>query len=316
MNIKSFLKLVEIQTKVASVIPFSLATLYAYYQFNTFSLTNALLMFSSMFIFDMTVTAINNYMDYQTAIKKQGYGYETHNAVVAYNLNPKTVRITIYTMLSLATLLGLLLVLNTNIVVLLLGGICFLIGICYSWGPLPISRTPFGELFSGATMGFLLPLIAIYIHIFNHDVITLTLSQTNLTFSLNLNVILSIFMITIPLMSCIANIMLANNLCDYDDDLANKRLTLPIAIGKQKALYVFNALYGFSYFAILVCILLDLLPLTSALTFLTLIPVIKHIRLFNTKQSKQFTFVLSVKNFIILNAVYVLTILLSLILTW
>ena len=129
MNIKSFLKLVEIQTKVASVIPYLIGTFYALYRYDNFNTKNAIIMFLSMIIFEMTTTAINNYMDYAKAVKKEGYGYETHNAIVSYKLNPKVVRITIVIMLAIAALLGLLLVKNTNIIVLLIGVVSFFIGI-------------------------------------------------------------------------------------------------------------------------------------------------------------------------------------------
>lgn len=123
-----FLKLVEIRTKVASVIPYLFGTFYALYAFDTFKPKNALLMFLSMIIFDMTTTAINNYMDYTKAIKKEGYGYEVHNAITAHNLNIKTVRYVIYRMLAISSVLGILLTLNTNIIVFLLGILCFAIG--------------------------------------------------------------------------------------------------------------------------------------------------------------------------------------------
>ena len=76
MGIISFLKLVEIQTKVASVIPYIVGTAFALYKFDNFNTKNAILLFLSMIIFDMTVTAINNYVDYIKAIKKEGFGYE------------------------------------------------------------------------------------------------------------------------------------------------------------------------------------------------------------------------------------------------
>ena len=59
MSISSFLKLVEIQTKVASIIPFLFGSFYVYYRFDTFSMVNALILFISMIIFDMTTTTIN-----------------------------------------------------------------------------------------------------------------------------------------------------------------------------------------------------------------------------------------------------------------
>ena len=43
MDIKSFLKLVEIQTKVASVIPYLLGTFYVLYRYENFNLKNAVM---------------------------------------------------------------------------------------------------------------------------------------------------------------------------------------------------------------------------------------------------------------------------------
>ncbi len=167
MGIVSFLKLVEIQTKVASVIPYMVGTAFALYKFDNFNTRQAVLLFLSMIIFDMTVTAINNYVDYTKAIKKEGFGYEEHNAITKYGLKPKTVLAIIIVMLILSSVLGIILFLNTNIIILLVGLVCFAIGIFYSFGPIPISRTPFGEIFSGITMGFFITFLAVYIHIFD-----------------------------------------------------------------------------------------------------------------------------------------------------
>ena len=92
MNFSSFLKLIEIQTKVASIIPFLFGSLYVYYRYHVFSIKNAVIMFISMIIFDMTTTMINNYMDYKQAIKKEGYGYEIHNPIVGDQLAPKQIK--------------------------------------------------------------------------------------------------------------------------------------------------------------------------------------------------------------------------------
>ena len=76
MKLKSFLKLVEIQTKAASMVPFALGTFWALYRYDEFNLTNFLLMFVSLLCFDMATTAVNNYMDYKKARKVYGYNYE------------------------------------------------------------------------------------------------------------------------------------------------------------------------------------------------------------------------------------------------
>lgn len=314
MSIASFLKLVEIQTKVASLIPFLFGSFYVYYRFETFSIVNALILFISMIIFDMTTTTINNYMDYKKAIKKEGYGYETHNAIVKDALQPGHVVILIIIMLVLSSLLGIVLVMRTNLIILLLGMICFAIGISYSFGPLPISRTPFGEVFSGLTMGFILTFISMYVHIFNQDVVNLNLIASHLEMFINVSLILSLIIITLPLVTGIANIMLANNICDMDDDIVNRRYTLPICIGKENSLVLYFALYVFGYCSIVLGVVLNVLPFVSLLTLLTIKPVVKHVKQFNQIQTKKDTFILNVKNFIIINLVYIVTIILAILL--
>ena len=311
MNIKSFLSLVEIRTKVASVIPFIIGTSYALFKFDNFNLKNAVIMFLSMIIFDMTTTAINNYMDYKKAIKKDGYGYENHNAIVNFNINPKTVRVTIYTMLVIAALLGILLVKNTDVIVLLLGAVSFIIGILYSFGPIPISRTPFGEILSGLAMGFIITFISVYIHVFELNIVELTLASNTLGISLNIKELVSIFIISIPAIMCISNIMLANNICDIDEDIVNKRYTLPIYIGKENALKIFKALYYIGFISIIIAVIFRVLPVISLFTLLALKPVNNNIKTFMNLQTKKDTFVLAVKNFVAMNGIYVLTIIIG-----
>lgn len=313
MNIKSYLKLVEIQTKVASVIPFLLGTFYAFYRFNTFNLLNFLLMFASLLCIDMATTAINNYQDFKNANKKQGFGYESHNAIVSYNLKESTVIATILILLISATTFGVLLFLNTNIMVLILGGISFAIGVLYSFGPVPISRTPFGEIFSGSFMGLIITFIAIYIHVFDKNLLNIVLQGGMLNIKVNILEILYIVLISMPAAVGIANIMLANNICDIEDDIENKRYTLPIYIGKDNALKVFKALYYIGYTALILLLIMKALPLITGITVATLVIVNNHIKLFYEKQTKKDTFVLAVKNFAIMNVTLVITLVLAVI---
>lgn len=314
MKIRSFLKLVEIQTKVASMIPFILGTVYSLYRFNKFNALNFLLMFISLLTIDMTTTAVNNYMDYKKAIKTQGYGYEKHNAIVRDNLKETHVIVVIFTLLTIAVTFGVLLFLNSSVVVLILGAISFAVGSLYSFGPVPISRTPFGEVFSGLFMGFIITFISIYIHVYDQNIITVAYSSGNINIAVNLVEVLYIFILSIPAISGIANIMLANNICDIEDDIENKRYTLPIYIGKERALKVFNIIYYVAYASILLLVLIEVESWTCLLVFLTFIPVKKNINLFNKLQTKKDTFVVGVKNFVLMNVALILTIALSLLL--
>lgn len=308
MKVKAFFKLVEIQTKVASVIPFLTTLLYVLYSTKQLNGINMVIMFLSMVLFDMTVTALNNYYDYKNAEKKHGYNYEIHNSIVQYSLKSGTVKAVIAVMFVISAALGLLLVYRTNFITLLLGAACFAIGIAYSYGPMPISRTPFGEIFSGLTMGLGIPLITYYSNVFDKDVLQLTLSNRVLTFSFDVYSIAGILLVSLPAVFCIANIMLANNICDIEDDLPNKRYTLPIVVGKAKAVTLLKLLFALSYVAIIAAVVLRALPLYSLLSLLTVIPLTKNVKAFVANPTKKDTFGAIVGSFVLINVSLALTI--------
>ncbi|MHA6534571.1 1,4-dihydroxy-2-naphthoate polyprenyltransferase [Paenibacillus sp. BAC0078] len=301
MNVKSFLRLVELPTKVASMLPFLLGTLYALYRFEDFYILRFALMFVSLLSFDMATTAINNYYDFKKAAKTHGYGYETHNAIVHYKLKERTVVATIAILLVLAVGGGIALVAETGLLVFLLGGLSFLIGILYSFGPIPISRMPLGELFSGLFMGFVIIFISAYIHS-DQSVVTLLLSEGWISLHINLLEVLYLFWFSVPAILGIAGIMLANNICDIEDDMENRRYTLPVYIGRGNALLLFKLLYYVSFADLAVLLLLGVNPVLVALLLLTLIPLRRNIARFYEKQEKAATFILSVKNFVLMSA--------------
>ncbi|WBW97102.1 prenyltransferase [Oceanirhabdus sp. W0125-5] len=308
MTLSSFFKLVEIQTKLASLIPFILGNIYALYHYNQFSSKNFILMFISLITFDMATTAINNYCDFKRAKKTHGYNYETHNAIVKDNLKEGTVIGVIVTLLIVASVFGFILFINTNIVVLLLGMVSFLVGILYSFGPIPISRTPLGEIISGLFMGFVIVFLSIYVHAEN-SLVLLSYDNSMLIININLLELIYIFMFSLPTVICISNIMLANNICDIEDDRENERYTLPIYIGKERALKLYKVLYYMIYIDIILLLMLKVIPLTCVITLLTFILVNKNIKMFYNKQTKKDTFVLAVKNLMIINVVQIVSML-------
>lgn len=306
MKVKSFFKYVEIQTKLASMLSFMLGTVLAVFRYQTFNFSNFLFMFVSLLSFDMTTTAINNYADFKRAKKKSGFGYEKHNAIVRDNIKESAAVTVIVILFATAVLSGFMLFMNTNTVVLLLGAVSFAVGVLYSAGPIPISRTPFGEIYSGLFMGFLIPFLSVYIHTLDRNILVLFFENRLFTFRMDAVEVISIFICSVPAVAGIANIMLANNICDIEDDLENNRYTLPLYIGKKNALIVFKALYYLAYAAAIPAILFGILPITGLLFFITLIPVRKNIRIFEQKQNKAETFALSVRNFTMMNVSLIL----------
>jgi 1,4-dihydroxy-2-naphthoate octaprenyltransferase len=310
MSLISFLKLVEIRTKVASMIPFLIGTVYAIYRFGEFRLYPFILMFISLICVDMAVTAINNYYDFKKARKTVGYGYENHNAVVKYQLKEMTVIFIILTLLLIAITTGILLVMEAGIVVLFLGGISFTLGILYSFGPVPISRLPLGELISGFFMGFVLIFVSVYIHVDQQDIAQMVFSKGLTEFSLVIDVVevIYIFLFSIPIILSIANIMLANNICDIEDDWDNRRFTLPVFIGKDMALLGYRLFYYVAYLDLLFLLVLQVPVYMVAILLLTFLPVNRNINRFLKVQSKEHTFALAVQNFVVISVSLLITI--------
>jgi 1,4-dihydroxy-2-naphthoate octaprenyltransferase len=301
MTLKNFLKLIEIQTKLASLIPFAIGTAFALYRYKSFNSNNFIIMFISLFTFDMATTAINNYLDYKKLNIIKPPREKDDKLIHKYDSSEGTVLTIIFILLSVAVIFGILLYLNTNLVVLFIGIISFSVGILYTFGPIPISRMPLGELFSGVFMGFIILFLSVYIHVYDGNLISFVYKNNMLNLSINIVEIFYIFLISIPLINGIANIMLANNICDVDEDISNNRFTLPYYLGREKALKLFKLLYYIGYIDIIILALLKIVPLASLLILLTFILVNKNIKLFSDKPMKNENFVLSVKNFFLMN---------------
>ncbi len=310
MPITTFFKLVEIQTKLASLFPFLLGTLFAAYYFNAFNLINTLIFFVAMLIFDMATTAINNLMDYQKA-KDKGYKDEV-NVIGQEKIPEKLVIRLIIGMLIVAMLLGFLLVFRTNIILLVIGAGCFFIGIFYTFGPIPISRMPLGEPISGLVMGFGIFFIAAFVTIKDTNLLSLLFSEQSFILEGNMLSILSLFFVSLPTVFLIANIMLANNTCDLEQDIVNHRYTLPFYIGKKQAVQLFNGLVYLSYVVIVLAVLLGLLHPVLLLLLGTIIPMRKNLAVYNDKQVKSETFVIAIKNIVLFSSSEVVLLAISL----
>ncbi|MBD8071438.1 1,4-dihydroxy-2-naphthoate polyprenyltransferase [Bacillus sp. PS06] len=299
MSFSTFLKVVEIRTKIASLFPFLVGCLFVIYRFDSFQPINTLIFFLAMLIFDLTTTAINNYMDYRKA-SSEAYRKE-HNVIGQEGIKESVVITTIISLLVIATALGLWLVVRTDLLVLFIGMICFGIGIFYTFGPIPLSRMPLGEVFSGLTMGFGIIFLTVYVNAFDQGIVQLIWEGRLVRFEADLILILEIILISLPCIFTIANLMLANNICDLEEDIKNHRFTLPFYIGRKYAVWLFDGLYIASFASILIAVFLNILPLVMLLTLVAVLPVYHQVRKFNRKQVKSETFHVAVKNLVLVN---------------
>ena len=78
-------------------------------------------------------------------------------------MSPKLVMNLAIAFYIVAALLGIFLAANSSFWIIPVGIVCMAIGYLYTGGPMPISWTPFGELFSGLFMGMIIILLAFFI---------------------------------------------------------------------------------------------------------------------------------------------------------
>lgn len=285
MKPKVFLEFVEIKSLIASVLPFVLGSLYAVYNYHQVHLGYLLLFFVASSLFHMATNANDNYQDFLHAPRDAANQefLEATNVVGVNQISIRQARTLTFGLGGVSLILGLWLVTQTGLPLLWMGLYSYAVGYFYAGGPKPISSGPFGEFFSGFTMGFMIFWISVYIN--TYDVAPITWRGT---FNVLISAGLAIF--------AISNIMLANNICDMDEDIALGRHTIVSYLGKPVMLQVFAWSYIVGYICLMVAVWIGVLPKLSLLTLLSVIPVLKNTRQFMRKQVKRETFILAIKN--------------------
>ena len=203
--ITGFLSYVEIKTKITSIFAFLMALGYLFYIGQQIMLPQTLVFFAGMFIFDLTTTAINNYIDTRTNDQKLPFRRKNALAVI-------------YFLFAAGAALGIWLAVLTDVVVLITGGICFLTGVLYTYGPIPISRQPLGEIVSGIFYGFVIPFLLLYINMPEGYYLTLGINSGIIKAEVSIIPMVTLLLLSVNPVCCTANIMLANNICDLEKE--------------------------------------------------------------------------------------------------
>ena len=283
--VKRTLSYVEIKTKITSIFTFLMGLAYLHLSGYGIDPLKTVVFFLGMFCFDLTATTINNYYDTKKNHQTLQFARPTAMAILLI-------------LFAVSVFFGLFLVYLTDPVVLLLGVLCFFFGIIYSYGPAPISHGPYGEIVSGCFYGLLIPAILIYINVPQGGLFSYFLVDWKLSVILDIRSILGLLMLSVVPACLTANIMLANNICDLEHDVAVNRYTLAYYLEK-KALWLFAALYYAAYLSVIAMVAAGFLSPLSLILLITLIPVQKNIKLFFEKQIKEETFSVSIKNFLL-----------------
>lgn len=299
MNFKIFAELIELKAKTASIFPFLLGLAYSLYHYQSVNLSALAIYFVAMFMFNCFVDIWDNYNDYHKAVDTDDYQKNT-NIIGRENLSMGLIKSLLAFFFFGSLILGIIVALMTGWAVFWLGLLCYAVGVFYARGPKPLSSLPLGELLSGLTMGYVIFLICLYIN-----------SSQNFVWSFaNLA---TTFLIALPNTLLIANLMLANNTCDLEEDEANHRYTIVHYIGKKAALIWWTTALILAFVAIVVAVILGLLSPIMLLILLIAPLMIKFARPYLQKQVKKETFISSVKILMVFQLVQVLLFFVSLI---
>lgn len=300
MTAASLVELTEPRTKAASLLPFAFGIAWAAWRYGVFSPLHTALFFASLLPIDLATTALNNTLDWRHSARTAGEsGFGTDGSLHGLSfLSALAITVALF---MVGIFSGVMLALQTDGVVFLAGAAAVAVALVYSAGPLPISRTPFGELFSGVTMGAGIPFIAMYIQFPRGSIlpVSLQLNWPRVIVSMNLAELASILFVSLPYVLLIAAVMLANNLRDMSADRDSGRLTLPLVIGRTAALRLFAALQGVAVLIIMVCIALRLLPLFCLAVLLAVPRLISATARFLHSPSDSVPFGISVGNLFI-----------------
>lgn len=297
MTLKQYILLSQMEYSSTSFFPAFIGILYAWYNYESFRPGFSLLGLLTVILFQLAISIRDNYLDYYIADNKNA-DYTQEMVLGKENIPLKNVRLAYYITGSIALIIGLFLVLQTSFILFIIGFGGMLIGILYTFGPLPISSTPSGEFFVGLSYGFGIFTSMFYINVF--DVVQfdwITIGQ--------------IIVASIPTSITVMTVLLANNICDLEEDIEDGRFTLPYHIGIDRALVVFKYFYYAGYIAIILSVVFGTFPRFVTLSLLTFPYVLKNIHIFMNEQNKKTTFLTTIINSIVIPVPIIITFLIG-----
>ncbi len=250
MFFKVIIKLMDLKTLVAGIVPVILGSIYSSYAFGKCNVGFLVLLAVAMILAQSSTNMINDYFDFKRGTDKNGK--EDEKALVSGEVTPKQVLFIAFIYKLTAFIIGVFIAGQTSYYILLVAIVGDIISNLYASGPFPISYTPFGEVASGITMGIGITTTVIFIQsgIFNMHTV----------------------LVAVPTSLFIGTVLLSNNLSDIKEDKEAGRKTLPILIGAKNAekLWVINVILLFVLTLILVAA--DIYPIAVLAAVVLLFP--------------------------------------------
>ncbi|WP_165964825.1 prenyltransferase [Periweissella cryptocerci] len=277
---KNFAAVAEISHAPLNIFWFIFGLAFAQFNFHQISIRNTIVGLILMLIFDGATNVFNNVMDYQKA--RDTEGYQKHTSTIGkLHLPVKGVMRLAIMMYLITFVLGIVLMDISHWPVIFFGLIGYFVAIQYSIG-LRLNGTPFGEIATGMSIGFVIPATVVYINTHINGQILVNFSQPH--------VLLSILLATVPLWSVMLIGSFGNNTADLREDIANGRKTLVFYLGKPVAVRLIQFLLIVGPLTTIPLVLEDKAPWLTLITILLLPVIWKLSAPFWREQIKQTTF--------------------------
>ncbi|MFT8871724.1 MAG: 1,4-dihydroxy-2-naphthoate polyprenyltransferase [Sporolactobacillus sp.] len=248
-------------TLTASIVPVTIGTALVL-PLRPVNILLFVAMLTASMLIQIATNLFNEYFDYKRGLdtaESVGIG----GSIVRDGFHPALILNFAKGLCFAAMLIGIFICANSNWWIALAGLVCILTGYLYSGGAHPIAYTPFGEAVSGLFMGIFIIWIAFFIQ----------------AGTLTLNCIL----ISLPIGVLVGGINMANNIRDLDNDALKGRRTLPVLLGRKRAINVLSLLFAFSYLWIAGLMLLHVDSAWLLIVFASMPKAVKTTKLFRGK---------------------------------
>lgn len=246
----------------AAYVPMGIAAAAALRD-GVFQLLPFVLALIGVMLLQTAANLVNEYYDFKRGadeLKVAGQGM----AIKHFGLTPREIGIGAVVTLVGGCLIGLFLLTQSGPMLLWIGLGGALVAVTYTAGPFPLAYHGLGEVAAGIFMGPMIVIGAYYV-----------MSRGQIAPDL--------WLISIPAALMVAAILHANNLRDMDADRAVNKRTLAVLLGRDAARIEYMLLVGGAYFALVVLVLMQALPPTTLLAFLTAREAQTLMRIFNTQ---------------------------------
>ena len=220
---KLALQLAAPHTWAASVCPSVFAVLYCAAAGLHLNPVQIICLPAACVLLQSAVNTLNDYADYRKGTDSEEDNVEVSDAVLVYSgIDPKHALFLGIGYLLAGVILGILASVYAGFTPILIGVVGALTVLLYSGGPMPVSYLPVGEIVSGLVMGGLIPLG------------TAACADNRLH--------PEILLWALPFIIGIGLIMMSNNGCDIEKDIAAGRHTLPVYLGRKRTRRLYHDL--------------------------------------------------------------------------